>query len=409
MKDFSNKLAQISILAFGLFPILPSDKRGVLIILLSLSSVIVLIVSKKLKWNKLLLINSALYLIYGLSLLYSLDEVDAFKRFETAFSLILIPVLFTLLGAANNSIFEERTQNLYYKLFIGSALIFSLIIFIYLGTLGYYSDFNTYEFCMSQLDRKLPILNDHPIYISISLSLAILFSMDVIKNRKDNDRNILIYVLGVVFLLFTLFFLSRKGVIGALLISLSALLIMSFKTNKKALRFGLMAIVFVAVLAILMPSNQKRFKELFKTETYTTKNETNSTNNRLQIYKCAITLVKNKPLLGYGIGKDRVALNKCYKDNLYYLFENNFNTHNQYLSIATKVGLIGLIIFLLFLFYNFKLALRTKDKMFLSILIFYSLVFLFENVLERQNGVILFAFLINYFAFKQNGNEKSLI
>lgn len=407
MKELQNKLSVISIAAFGLFPILPSEKRGVLVILIGLVSLILLLYNRKFKLNRLLLINSSLYITYVLSLVYSIDTTHTFKRFETALSIILFPLFFTIFSSSNKIVFLKEAQFFLYKLFIISATSFSLIIFLYVRSLGYFNGSKNYEYCISQLSSKLPLLNDHPIYMSIILSLAILFLIDLVKKCSGKKAKTAFYILVMVFLTSTLLFLSRKGVIVAFIISLTALLTSYFKTKKSILVISLSASVIV-ILTVFVASNQKRFKELFKQETYITKNETNSTNNRIQIYKCALTLIKNKPLIGYGVGKDRIALYSCYKENLYYLYENKYNIHNQYLSIATKVGLVGLSIFLIFLFYNLKIAVKSKDIMFLCIILFYSFTFLFENVLERQNGVILFSFLINYFAYKQEKNKETL-
>jgi O-antigen ligase len=147
--------------------------------------------------------------------------------------------------------------------------------------------------------------------------------------------------------------------------------------------------------------------ELFKMDTYVEANETNSTNNRMNIYKCAYELFKEKPIFGYGIGEDTRALYNCYKNTIYYLYEKKFNTHNQYMSIVLKTGLFGLIVFLIFMGYNLGLGYFNKDWLFCSILIFYMILMLTENILERQNGVILFSFLINYISFKNIINYKN--
>ncbi len=190
MKGFTSKLIPTSILAFGLFPILPSEKRGVLVVLLGLSALLFLWSFKQLRWRKEVLINSSLYLMYALSLLYSFEGDATIRRFETALSLLLIPVFFLILSATKTPIFKKEIQLQFYKLFYFSAIILSLVLFIYIGTLGFYSNFDNYEFCMSQIDRKLPWLNDHPIYISISLSIAILFSVVLMKQLKAQGKNI---------------------------------------------------------------------------------------------------------------------------------------------------------------------------------------------------------------------------
>jgi O-antigen ligase len=75
--------------------------------------------------------------------------------------------------------------------------------------------------------------------------------------------------------------------------------------------------------------------------------------------------------------------------------KRKFNSHNQYLFICLNSGLVGLSIFLFFVFYVFKTAFLKRDYFLLGILVFFLVAFLFENVLSRQSGVILFSFLIN--------------
>jgi len=206
-----------------------------------------------------------------------------------------------------------------------------------------------------------------------------------------------------------LIYLSRKGVLIALIICLIIQLILFLKKRGVAnIRNVIYSTALVVIsLGTLLVINQ-RFRELLNPKTYTAINETNSTNNRIQIYSCAFSLIKEKPLLGYGIEYDRDALNNCYKENLYYLFEKEYNTHNQYLSIWLKISLTGLVIFLMFLIYNIQLAYKSTDVIYGLIIIFYSTIMLTENILERQNGVILFTFLMNYLSFYNLQNTERL-
>ncbi|MBT8273428.1 MAG: O-antigen ligase family protein [Bacteroidia bacterium] len=400
MKTPAQKISVFSILAFGLFLLVPSIQRWYLVILLGLAALLILIQERKIKFGKTALINTSLYLTYLFSLLFVFHPDDAPKRLEMAMSLLFIPIIFSVLHSGYPSLFTKKIESLFAKVFFLSSVVFSILIFIYFAHLGYFNGTTTYEFCMSQLGRKMPLLNDHPIYLSMPMGLSVLFSIEYFKNSNNNAFKKLGVALLTLFLLFTIFFLARRGVIGALLMSIFFLLLLSFKAKRKVLIFALVGLIGISAIFVFIPVNQKRISELFKPETYSHRNETNSTNNRLQIYDCALDLIMEKPIFGYGIGRDKEALFNCYKENLYYLFENRYNTHNQYLSITMKTGLAGLLVFLFFLCYNFKLAYRNQDWLFFSILIFFTIVMLSENILERQNGLILFAFLVNFFAFK---------
>ncbi|MEN8886872.1 MAG: O-antigen ligase family protein [Winogradskyella sp.] len=399
-----NNFVKFSILIFGLFILVPSEQRGVLVIILAFAAVLSFFVKKKIRFLKHVAINSTLLLIYAFSLLHTFSIDLVAKKFETALSIIIIPICFALIASNNASVFSKKiTQKLGYVLMF-SALVFSFYIFIIFAYLGYFNGNVSYQYCLTYLNIKLPLIKDHPIYLSIILAVSILFSFSKLLSQQAlNNKKRLLIVLALILITFTLFFMSRKGVILALIISLIVIIYPWLKKkSKKTIIVFTTSLSLVITVLFFLPQVQKRFSELFNTSTYTKNDETNSTNNRIQIYNCAVDLIKEKPFLGYGIANDRNALYTCYKENLYYLFENKYNTHNQYLSLLMKSGLLGLTFFIFFIVYNIKIALKFNDNLYLSIILFYLIIFLFENVLERQNGIIFFAFLFNFFCFKNS-------
>jgi O-antigen ligase len=385
---------------------MPSEKRGILVIIFSLAAVIVSPQKPDIKQLKIFIINASPFLVYLISTLWYFDAQQTPKKLETGLSILVLPFIFAIVN--KNILFSQKTKTLFFKLFILSSAIFSLIIISYFVHLGYFNGTRTYGYCLAQVTNNLPIWSDHPIYISIILCLSVIFSYQLYTTGLKRRDKILLLA-SVIVIIATVLFLSRRGPILALIISFIPLIYNLFKkTRKKKLILGLGVIVLilsVSTIVFVKPINE-RISEVFNKKTYLGKNETNSVNNRVQIYKCAIELIEKKPIFGYGIGRDKKELYDCYKENLYYLYENRFNTHNQYFSILLRSGIIGFIIFLCFLYYNYDLAIRSSDLIFLSILLFYTVIFLFENVLERQNGVIFFAFIINYLAFWNLNNKE---
>jgi O-antigen ligase len=314
---------------------------------------------------------------------------------------MIAPILFSLFYFNQKEVFTEKVKLLFFKILHWSNVLFMLVIGIFYLKIKYVDLNGDYGYFLSHLERKLPLLNDHPIYISIIFSVSILFTINYVLSKKTTVKFNWIYGGTSVLLFLLILFLSRRGVIFALIISAISIILFSYKNNiKQIIKTTVGILVVVSALLFFIPQTNKRISEMLNETTYSTKNETNSTNNRLQIYKCAFDLIKEQPFFGYGIEDDRRELYQCYKENLYYLYELKFNTHNQYLSILMKVGIIGLLLFLWFLYYNLRMALKTKDCLFVGSILFFSIVMMFENILERQNGIMLFTFLINYFAFK---------
>ncbi|WP_289043715.1 O-antigen ligase family protein [uncultured Olleya sp.] len=397
------KISVFSIWFFGIFSLFPNEKRGVLFIVLILASIFSLIKGKKIKFHKLVLINSILFLIYLLALSYSSDILVAAKRFETASSIMIAPVVFSFFYYNQKVVFSEKNKLLFFKVLHWSNIAFMFVIITFYLKIRYVDQQVEYGYFLSHLERRLPFLNDHPIYISIIFSISVIFSTCYILTRKQSVKFNYIYGVSAFLMFLLILFLSRKGVILALIISLTLIFVFYKKNNLKIIILASIAFFFlVTSLLFFIPQTNKRISEMFDKATYVNKNETNSTSNRLQIYKCAIDLIKEKPIFGYGIEDDRKALYQCFKERLYYLYEFRFNTHNQYLSIVMKVGLFGLLAFLFFLGYNLKMATITNDWLFVGIIVFFSIIMFFENILERQNGVMLFSFLINYLAFKNS-------
>ena len=58
--------------------------------------------------------------------------------------------------------------------------------------------------------------------------------------------------------------------------------------------------------------------------------------------------------------------------------------------------------------YYFKKAIQYNDSIMFSVLVLYSIIFLFENVLSRQSGVIFFSFILNYFLWDNFNRNKAL-
>ena len=89
------------------------------------------------------------------------------------------------------------------------------------------------------------------------------------------------------------------------------------------------------------------------------------------------------------------------------MYKNRYNTHNQYLSIWLGMGSIGLLLFLYLILYNLKLMYITQNFLGFSILLLFIGVMFFENILERQTGVILCAFMLNLFGFECSNKIKN--
>ena len=391
-------ILNVLILTFAVFPITPNTIKGLPVILLFVASLF-FFKKREVNW-KLLLINSSLFLIYTISVIYSNDYSVSIKKLETSLSILVLPIIFFAL-LPHFSI-SNMIKRVFIKTFIGSTTVFSIYSFVFIilrnSSLNYLWSSDKYR----NIIIEMPHIGQHPIYASIFLALSIIFfvyllKQKLFKNYKDKLLFLTLTFINLVFLLF----LSSKGAILALFFIMFFLFI--FETTKKIYKYLLIA-TFVCSLITLFIYN-RRMNELIKTQTYQTFNPHLSTSIRLGIYHCSWEIIKKQLFMGYGIGYAQRELNLCYANKSDILLMHRFNSHNQYLDVTIKTGLIGLFVFLAFLGINFILAIKTKNQLLIMILVLYCMLFLVENVLSRQSGVILFFFLICFF----NNPNKRLI
>ena len=397
-----NNILYLSIILFSVFPLLPEKIKGLPVALLTILSINKLIEWKKVKFDyKIFIILSSIFLINFFSVFYNLSIHLPFSKIETSLSLMLIPLFFSL--AKNDENILNRYKKKFIDLFIISTGILGGISILYFYKLGLFSgELKVNSFRQAILD--IPWLSGHPIYISTYYAISILFIIYQLKLIKKTVSYILYFIIFII-LVVNLALLSSKGVLISLLIAIIYYLFTRIKNKKIGLFVTILFILSFTYIIKTTPTLERRFREWSKKTTYTRFDPNNSTSIRLEIYKCTIKTIKESILLGYGWNKSKGKLFQCYKKNNQYLYKKQYNTHNQYFSLMLNGGIIALFALIYFMIYVYIIAIRNKDYLLSAILIFYILLFFSENILERQTGIILFIFIVSYFAFLDKNNS----
>lgn len=391
-----NKLITICFFSFGVFPILPFKLKGIPVFILLVIAIWIFFNKKAKKFPlKLFLIFSSLFFINILSLLNTFSFPG--KKIETILSLVLVPIGFFMIYE-----FISRKHKLFFtKTYIFSTLILAISHFFYYFTIGLFNGNSLKVNSFRKAVTEIPILNNHPIYVSVFLSIAVLFSIYFFK--KENKKNKLILIAFCILFFIDLFLISSKGVLVALFFALIFYLFISIK--KRNIRLIVLT-VFISsfILSIFyIPTLERRFRELKIKSTYQKIQPNNSSSVRIGIYKCAFKTIMEKPLFGYGFGTS--PQKKCYKTLSHHLFLESYNSHNQYLGYVLNAGVFGAITLLFFIFFILRTSWNNKDYLYVSIIILYAIIMLTENILERHSGLILFIFIVNLF-FITNQKKK---
>jgi O-antigen ligase len=157
-------------------------------------------------------------------------------------------------------------------------------------------------------------------------------------------------------------------------------------------------------------SIQGRIHEiLWEIELYKRTGDANghSLTQRFEYWKTACIIIKNNFFIGVGSGDVDDAFRKQYEESDSALLPKwRLRAHNQYLSIAVGMGIIGLMWFLITLFYPVTKHELTFNYLYITFFIIAMVSFLTEDTLETQAGVTFFAFFNSFFLFLQPKKTK---
>jgi O-antigen ligase len=118
---------------------------------------------------------------------------------------------------------------------------------------------------------------------------------------------------------------------------------------------------------------------------------------RLEFWKASKYIIKEHWLFGVGLGNSKNAFTETYKKiNSKLLPENQLESHNQFLNVWISYGVIGLILFILWLFYIMN-DILTKSWLYMTVFFVLIFSFLVEDTLTTLVGMTLFAFFTGVF------------
>lgn len=401
----STHLVKFSLGILFIIPALPSNAKAIAIVFFVLTTLSFLFY-RKWHFNKnLFFTNALIYLIILGTLLYSDNMEYATRKITTMVSLLVFPFVF--------SMFTKEEIRVVFKNVKSYLLLFVLAVFLFnIVGLGY-AYYLRPHYSVTEMLIHYPTLvalhfgkfSIHPIYISMNCAIAVLLSFYAMKEYRSKLMIALLLLIDLVLVLFLMWY-AKKGPLIALMIAGSLFVV--FQRKEQLLKPYLIGLVLIGALIVIGPKTRKNFSELFKIEHIDGGNVT-STNLRYTINQISTQLILNAPFTGYGVGDYNDVLHHAYEQNGNdILVAGKYNAHNQYFSLVLIGGVLCLLALLLSMAINMVYAIRFDNQILMLLLIFYGIVMCTENILEREDGVIYFAFFLNFFGMLSYENKEEL-
>ncbi len=145
---------------------------------------------------------------------------------------------------------------------------------------------------------------------------------------------------------------------------------------------------------------------LYQYETYQNGGDPNGQSllQRLEHFKIAFTILGDNWLGGVGIGDVQKEFENEYeRSNSKLLVENRHRAHSQFLTFWISHGIIGFTLFMIFFFAPFVKR-KQKDLLFYGVMFILFVACIFQDLIETQAGISLFALFYSIVANLDDAN-----
>ena len=242
-------------------------------------------------------------------------------------------------------------------------------------------------------------INLHPTYFSMyllfSICLIVFLYRDRLVEMKILSKIILSSLVGL--FVITIMLLSSRIVIIAMILLLLVSIFRYFYRVKGYFQGILMSISALLIISVVIYQNPvtryRLIQEPLMLENNLSENpDWNSVSLRILEWKASLNIIKDNSIIGVGIGDIRNALNSQYHRMADLReFDINLNSHNQYLQTTATLGILGLSLLLGIIIYPALAAYKKKEYLYLTYIFIFSICFLTESMLEVQKGIVFFA------------------
>ena len=346
-----------------------------------------------LKSRNTLLIMVCFFFCYLISWCYSDNQEIAWSGIVLKSSFLYFPILFSLTKWD-----FEKTKNIFNFFILGC---FCNLILSY----GFVILESEHNLKLNDFIRDDLSFSFHRSYVAMYVNIAMILNTILLSSKSFTETRAIVifrWVLQFLFSLFIIMLSSRSGLLTwfiALVCIFSSLFFVQKKLTKSLLFASLVTLLFfysINRLSIL----GGRMDETAQTITNSNyekgaNGKYTSTGIRVGIWKASLSVFSSSPLFGLGVGDAKNELIKKYKEKeMKFCYESKFNSHNQYLDTGISIGIFGVLLLCLILFFSFINFGNLTILTFGIMAVIGGSLFV-ESMLEKQAGVVFISWIIS--------------
>lgn len=358
---------------------------------------------QKRDWLLLLIISP--WILELVSILYSTNMVIGLHQVEKRLVLLAVPII--TLHSASNAVNDRTTVFRIATICTVLVTLYCLLVAVYnvlfrSGEMAYWEDFTQ------------PIIVD-PGYASLMINIVSIWIVCELVSEWDSllPRRKIFYLSLIAYFGVITFLLASKlhGVIFIAIVIIGVVLIYRRHVVSWKASVLIVALLFAIGFSVSKSKIKDRYANIknFAIPGFDSPDEKfNELTLRLTIFKCATYIIRENPVFGTGVGDVMAELESVYRNvGFKFGYNNSYDPHNQYLRVCLGTGFIGLALFLTTLIMVLTMALRSGDWLVVGFMIVFCSSFLFESVLDRHSGIMIYAFFHSVLIFGMDDRIKA--
>lgn len=360
----------------------------------------------KVEFNINLVLTIVLYVLFVITLFWSVDIALTVKGLGRMLALILVPISFILLPP-----FTKKDVNYIFEFFTKSNVLYCLLFLI----VAFYKFIKTSDILVFTYHELVSVLKLHAVYVSAYFLISYIYLLQKQRKNKFDFFSALLLFTGIILL-------SSKVIILCLIL-VTLIYYLFFKSFNKAIKKN-RVIIIPFLIIIIMSSQYVVNRVVFERnsnieEVLTIKKVdhiypwTGTTIRLLQLRFLSDQIKEDNILIkGYGLFASSKNLKERHLEFNTYPGYHYYNYHNMYAQVLSELGLSGLILLLVILGLNIYQSIKKKSYLFLCFSLITIIWFFSESVLWVQRGLFFFVIFhsifnrMTFFKFRENSTKK---
>ena len=295
-----------------------------------------------------------IYIVLFLSYFYTIaDDSEAIDSLKKYIKFLYIPIIYYYVKLYKN---ENLVINYFIK---GSALVLILSYLKYFNIFDFNIFYNLLnDFRIASIKEKIIFDNTGVFqnYLIQGIIFSFLSFLSFIIAKKNH--NILLYLVSLISFINVLFLNNSRTGFILILVFLAMIIFKYMKFNRFLIFIGIISISFITLPTNIANNFLSRVNHLnIDVELINNHDYESSVGKRYLWLINGINNIKNKPLLGHGVGsysntiESYISINDINIDPLAIVGNN---PHSEFVSISSQIGLFGFSLFVMLLFSLYK-------------------------------------------------------